>query len=211
LEIVENDNEIYYFDITDEVETTYNFELTSPNWAFEGVTDEASFIYWLGNRVNSHEDANDLTNIEVSNFSLVGNTIICNMIADGTMYTLDGLQLTNADKIGVVNGLQSLMLFSNQLTSFNPAIDFPDLAVLIISQNQLSIFNPPVGLPVTMRYLDLNSNEMTTAAYTVMESWANSLLPFTSTCNVLLGGNTDSVSGTTLKTILESKNCTVSG
>jgi Leucine-rich repeat (LRR) protein len=133
------------------------------------------------------------------------------MIADGTMYTLDGLQLTNADKIGVVNGLQSLMLFSNQLTSFNPAIDFPDLTVLIISQNQLSIFNPPVGLPVTMRYLDLNSNEMTTAAYTVMESWANSLLPFTSTCNVLLGGNTDSVSGTTLKTILESKNCTVSG
>ncbi len=82
---------------------TYNFDLTSPNWASEGVTDEASFINWLETR--SNYDDNDLTNIVVTDFNFVGNRIFCNMTADGTTYALGGFELVNADKIGVVNGL----------------------------------------------------------------------------------------------------------
>ena len=55
----------------------YNFDLTSPNWASKGITDEASFIARWGNM-------SPLTNIVVTDFNFVGNRIFCNMTADGT-------------------------------------------------------------------------------------------------------------------------------
>ena len=92
----------------EEVQPTYNFDLTSPNWALQGVTDEASFINWLATR-------NPLTNIVVSDFNFEGARIFCSMTADGTVYNLSSLGLVNADKIGVVNGLTTLYLYSNQI------------------------------------------------------------------------------------------------
>ena len=158
---------------------TYNFDLTSPNWASQGVTDEASFINWLAN--------NSFMNIVVTDFNFVGERIFCNMTADGTIYNLYGFGLVNADKIGVVNGLTSLYLAANQIVTFNPSIP----------------------LPSSLTTLNLPGNQMTLAGYTASEVWANAQPAFTNPCSVNFGGNIDSISGTNLEAILLTKNCVI--
>ena len=163
----------------EEVQPTYNFDLTSPNWASEGVTGEASFINWLANK--------SLTNIVVTDFNFVGNRIFCNMTADGIIYNLANLGLVNADKIGVVNGLITLNLNGNQIVTFNPTIP----------------------LPSSLTELNLNGNQMTLAGYTASEVWANSQPAFTNPCNVSFYSNIDSISETNLEAILITKNCNI--
>ena len=160
-------------------EITYNFDLTSPNWALEGVTDEASFINWLAGK--------SLRNIVVTDFNFVGDRILCNMTADGNNYNLIGFGLVNADKIGVVNGLNILILASNQIVKFNPT----------------------TPLPITLTTLNLISNQMTLADYTASEVWANAQPAFTNPCIVSFNGNTDSITGTNLEAILITKNCVI--
>ena len=164
----------------------YNFDLTSPNWAYEGVTDEASFINWLATR--NYNDTNNLTNIVVTDFNFVGDRIFCNMTADGTIYELSMLGLVNADKIGVINGLTTLGLHNNLIVTFNPTIPLPN----------------------TLTTLYLTSNRMTLSGYTASEVWANSQPAFTNPCNVRFNNNTDSISGTNLEAILLTKNCVIS-
>jgi hypothetical protein len=277
LEIVENDNEIYYYEITDE--PNYNFDLTSFTWAIEGVTDEASFIDWLANR--SVSASNNLNNIVITDFSYVGNTIKCNMTADGTIYDLSNLQLQNIDKIGIVNGLQVLDLSNNiiqlfdpnialpstlqtlslrssaittfnptialpiglkyldlsfnQITTFNPTIALPStLEILFLNINQITTFNPTIALPIGLQSLDLSFNQITTfnptialpiglqslhlrynqittIGYISMEPWANALTPFLFGCSMFFQGNTNTIEGTDLQMILETKNVTILG
>ena len=158
----------------------YNFDLNSPNWASQGVTDEASFINWL-------RFINDLTNIVVTDFNFIGDKIFCNMTADGTNYDLSNLGLVNVDKIGVVNGLTHLRLYDNQIVTFNPSI----------------------ALPNSLTYLYLNDNQMTLAGYTASEAWANAQPAFTNPCRVYFVGNIDSITGTNLEAILLTKNCVI--
>ena len=169
----------------EEEEPTYNFDLTSPNWALEGVTDEASFINWLATRSRYYN--NDLTNIVVTDFNFEGDRIFCNMTAYGTTYDLSNLGLVNADKICVVNGLTTLYLHSNQIVTFNPSIP----------------------LPSSLTSLDLSGNQMTLAGYTASEVWANSQPAFTNPCDVYFMGNIDSITGTNLEAILISKGCII--
>lgn len=163
----------------------YNFDLTSPNWASEGVTDEASFINWLATR--SYNNINDLTSIVVTDFNFEGDRIFCNMTADGNSYSLGGLGLVNADKIGVVNGLTHLY----------------------ISENQIVTFNPTIPLPSSLFILELNNNQMTLAGYTSSEVWASTQPAFTNPCYVYFDLNTDSITGTNLEAILLTKNCVI--
>ena len=115
----------------EEVQPTYNFDLTTPNWASKGVTDEASFINFL---------RYTLTNIVVTDFNFVGDRIFCNMTADGTYYSLDNLGLVNVDKIGVVNGLTALILAGNQIVTFNPTIPLPSSLInLNLTSNQMTL------------------------------------------------------------------------
>ena len=167
----------------EEVPPTYNFDLTTPNWASEGVTDEASFINWLATRWGS----SNLTNIVVSDFNFEGDRIFCYMTADGTFYNLSNLGLVNADKIGVVNGLINLNLNNNQIVKFNPT----------------------TPLPITLTTLNLTGNQMTLADYTASEVWANAQPAFTNPCNVNFGGNMDIITGTNLEAILLTKNCII--
>ena len=179
---------------------TYNFDLTTPNWASRGVTDEASFINWLTN--------NSFTNIVVTDFNFVGDRIFCNMTADGTVYDLSSLGLVNADKIGVVNGLTTLHLYSNQIVTFNPSIPLPSsLTTLYLSGNQIVTFNPSIPLPSSLTELYLDNNQMTLAGYTASEVWASAQPSFTNSCNVYFYSNIDSISGTNLEAILLTKNC----
>lgn len=177
LGIVVEKGENYYFEV---IEVTYNFDLTSPNWASKGITDEASFINWL-------RFINNLTNIVVTDFNFVGDRIFCNMTADGITYDLGYFGLVNADKIGVVNGLGNLHLNDNQITTFNP----------------------PIPLPSSLTRLDLSHNQITLAGYTASEVWANSQPAFTNHCNVYFDSNIDSISGTNLQAILITKNCLI--
>ena len=169
----------------EEVQPTYNFDLTTPNWALEGVTDEASFINWLATR--NYNDTNNLTNIVVTDFNFVGDRIFCNMTADGTIYDLNSFGLVNADKIGVVNGLIGLGLINNQIVTFNPSIP----------------------LPSSLTTLNLSFNQMTLAGYTASEVWANSQPAFTNPCTVRFDSNVDSITGTNLEAILLTKNCVI--
>ena len=50
---------------------------------------------------------------------------------------------------------------------------------------------------------------MTLAGYTASEVWANAQPAFTNPCYVYFDGNTDSITGTTLETILISKGCII--
>ena len=184
LGIVVEKGENYYFEVI-EVPPTYNFDLTSPNWALEGVTNEASFINWLATR--SYNNINSLTNIVVTDFNFVGDRIFCNMTAEGTLYELAGLGLVNADKIGVVNGLTHLYLYGNQIVTFNPT----------------------VPLPSSLFILELNKNPMTLAGYAASEVWANAQPAFTNPCYVYFDENTDSIAGTNLEAILITKNCII--
>lgn len=205
LGIVVEKGENYYFEVLEEVEpeVEYNFDLTSPNWASEGVTDEASFINWLGTR-------SMLTNIVVTDFNFVGDRIFCNMTADGTIYNLSGLGLVNADKIGVVNGLTTLALSGNQIVTFNPTIPLPNsLTHLNLNGNQIVTFNPSIPLPNTLTYLGLGGSQMTLAGYTASEVWANAQPAFTNPCIVYLQLNIDSITGTNLEAILLTKNCVI--
>jgi Leucine-rich repeat (LRR) protein len=274
-----------------------NFDLTSPLWASEGVTDEASFVNWLGNVGFSN-----LSSISVSDFSFVENTIQCNMTAIGTYFDLKELGISSADKIGIITGLQYLDLSNNQIVTFNPSIALPtsliyldlsnnqivtfnpsialpnslqqlilnfnqivtfdtsialpsslenlflknnqlatfnpslalpnslqqldlennqivtfnpsialpsSLFALDLSNNQIVTFNPSIALPMGLQNLDLSNNQMTTASYTTMEIWASGLASFSNSCYVSFNSNINSVTGTDLKAILETKNCIV--
>ena len=210
LGIVVEKGENYYFEVLEEVEpeVEYNFDLTSPNWASEGVTDEVSFINWLATR--SYNDDNDLTNIVVTDFNFEGDRIFCNMTADGTTYELGSLGLENADKIGVVNGLNTLRLNNNQIVTFNPTIPLQSsLDYLDLSRNQIVTFNPTIPLPSSLTYLRLNENQMTLAGYAASDAWANTQPAFTNLCFVYFDLNIDSISGTNLEAILITKNCVI--
>lgn len=158
-------------------ETTVNFDLTSPRWVAEGVTSQASFINWLQTRVD-----NNLTNIVVTNFNIIGNRIACNMVATGSVYNLKDLDLVNVEKIGVVNGLGNLLLTNNKIvtfkltlpnslqyldlninliSTFNPTTALPsNLISLSLNNNNILVFNPSIVLPSTLKILDLSYNEI---------------------------------------------------
>jgi hypothetical protein len=106
--------------------------------------------------------------------------------------------------------LKELDLRSNKIVTFNPTIALPNgLVELALHNNKIVTFNPSIALPISLEYLSLGTNQMTTASYTTSETWANAQPSFTNGCQVSLALNINSVNGTNLKTILESKNCTV--
>jgi Leucine-rich repeat (LRR) protein len=121
---------------------------------------------------------------------MVGNNIKCNLSADGQGtggFGLLNANISNANKIGNISNILTLVLRNNNLTEFNPAI----------------------MLDVNLTSIELNNNQFSNSGYTATESWANAQPAFTNNCNVFFGNNTDSVANTTLASILANKNCTV--
>ena len=124
---------------------------------------------------------------------------------------LNDNQLTEFNPtIALPNNLKELYLNDNQLTEFNPTIALPNsLTTLYLNDNQLTEFNPTVALPNNLIELYLNNNQMATSNYIDSEIWATAQPSFTFRCYINFSDNINSVNGTNLKTILESKNCTV--
>jgi hypothetical protein len=108
------------------------------------------------------------------------------------------------------SSLINLDLGNNQIVTFNPTFPLPStLDFLDLSSNDIVIFNPTHPLPTSLNSLSLAVNQMTTAGYTASEPWANAQPAFSSTCNINMLGNVNSVSGTNLRAILVTKNCNI--
>lgn len=183
-------------------EAIVNFDLTSSKWAFEGVTDQNSFINWLETR-----ERNSLSNVVVTDFLFNGDNITCNMTANGTVYNLTDLELVNANKVGDIVGLTSLYFFKNKIVNYNPDKPLPNsLLILDLDSNLLTSFNPSLSLPTSLQELYLGENGINTVGYTNSETWATSQPSFTSSCNIYFNNNINSIVGTNLQTILLTKN-----
>ena len=103
--------------------------------------------------------------------------------------------------------LLGLLLQSNQIVTFNPTLPLPSsLSTLRLDSNRIVTFNPTLPLPVSLVNLLLDTNLMTTAGYTGSEPWANNQPSFTNPCRISFNGNTNSVTGTNLESILLTKN-----
>jgi Leucine-rich repeat (LRR) protein len=161
LGIVDEDNKLYYFEITDE---TFNFDVTA-NWvtgdASYPVTDQASFELFLSSR--SYSIDNDLTSIVITNFSLISGRLKCNLTANGTSLDLSEMVVYEFLGCGNIVGLQQLNLGVNQIVTFNPTIALPNsLQFLVLTDNQIVTFNPTIALPSSLQYLDLRVNQIIT-------------------------------------------------
>jgi hypothetical protein len=158
-----------------------NFDITA-DWDFFGVTDEASFI------ANSSLFFIDATFVNVSNFSLVGDRLRCNietdakslnMYGDGVFGIKEVIAITNLPSLIFLNigvslltefnpilslpeNLTSLQLFNTSLTEFNPTLPLPNsLEQLNLANNQLTEFNPTLPLPNSLEQLILTNHQLT--------------------------------------------------
>jgi len=128
-----------------------------------------------------------------------------------TALDLSGNQIATFNpSVALPNSLTDLDLTNNLLTTFNPSTSLPSsLSSLRLSGNQLTTFNPSIFMPVSLVSLDLSNNSITTAGYTTSETWATAQPSFTNPCDIVFSGNTNSVSGTNLETILLTKNAVI--
>ena len=209
-------------------DVTANWSLTTP-----AVVNEASFRTFLESGQDGEGSSNSLTNVVITDFSLVGDRITCNLSAIGSSFQLSNIEVTDVASIGSIVGLVSLVLGDNQIVTFDPTLPLPNsleflsfssnqivnfdpalplpisLFTLDIGSNQIVTFNPSVSLPNSLNTLYIGFNQMTTAGYTGSEPWANAMSAIPGRGTVYFNGNIDSVSGTNLETILISKGWTV--
>ena len=174
------------------------------------VTDQASFEFFLQN-YSYYSLTNDLTDIVITDFSLVSNRLTCNLQANGTTLTLAGSYFVSEfNSVGNIKGLVNIDLYAAALNTFNPTKALPDtLTYLSLNSADLVEFNPIITLPTTLTMLDLNNNFFTPSGYTASEQWATLQPSFNSLCTISTEFNENSISGTNLETILISKNCIV--
>jgi Leucine-rich repeat (LRR) protein len=109
--------------------------------------------------------------------------------------------------VGYLSNLINLRLEYNDLTDevVNDLVLPNSLEELSLSDNQIINFNPSIALPNSLQQLYLGGNQMTIAGYTSSEPWANAMTVIPDRGVIYFGGNVDSVSGTTLETILIAK------
>jgi hypothetical protein len=188
-----------------------NFDITA-NWSSVGVFDELSFRQFLTNRNTNGQYENNLTQIIINGFSLVGNKLTCYLSANGTILNLNQMDVVEFKGIGNISGLLTLLSGYSNLTSFDPSFPLPNtLSYLFLSLSQLTSFNPAIRLPVSLIHLNLGGNPMTTEGYEVSEEWANSQPSFTNPCQIYFYEPVNWIGGTNLQTILLTKNVYLTG
>jgi Leucine-rich repeat (LRR) protein len=120
---------------------------------------------------------------------------------------LDNNQIVDFDpSIALPTGLKLLNLTDNQIVDFDPAVALPNsITNLDLARNQIVTFNPTIALPNSINVLGLGSNQMTTAGYIASEPWANSMSVIPGRGGIWIGNNINSINGTNLESILQSK------
>jgi hypothetical protein len=204
----------------------YNFDITE-DWGEYGVINEATFI------TEFLENTMGAISYNLSDFNLIGNRLKCNLtnfesIGFWTLaFILNGaiihkLELNNIitssqysfsaggvpftiEEITLTNDVVQLT-FDNMLNEVFNFVLPSSIEYIYFNACNINTFLSVV--PDTLTDLVFESCNLTLADYESMEDWANSLPVFIS-CIFNFSNNTDSVSGTTLESILISKNATV--
>ena len=143
---------------------TYNFDITA-NWSLTtpAVVDEASFKTFLESGEDGDGELNNLTDVVITDFLLVGNQLTCNLSASGTDFHLAYTEVSAVNGIGNIIGLENLTLEGNQLSNFIPSIALPSsLLTLRLGANQIVTFNPLIALPNSLQTLELFNNQIVT-------------------------------------------------
>jgi len=153
------------------------FDVESTDWAIWGIVDEASFITYFEN--------SGTYDMQVSNFSLVGNRISCELnvgLGSGMLLSLLGVTKINAFN-GIIN-LEYVQFDGNSITEINNFNNLPKLLSL-----------------------DFQNNLLTTAEFNKLNSWA---LIAPDNGNISASGNTDNFNTSTTYTTLLSKGWIIS-
>jgi len=139
-------------------------------------------------------DRNKLSSLDVSkNVNLTSVRLNLNMFTHVT------------DNLLLPDSVTSINLGNNPIVNFNPTVALPSvLEYLTLWRTDIVIFNPTIPLPNSLQYLRLGS-QMTNAGYTASEPWANAMSTIPSRGTIWFTENIDSIEGTNLQTILESK------
>jgi Leucine-rich repeat (LRR) protein len=139
-------------------DVTANWGLTTPE-----VVDEASFRTFLESGQDGNGNSNNLTNVNITDFSLVGNTLTCNLSANGSNFYLGYIEVSVVNSIGSIAGLEYLGLGNNQIVTFDPSIALPNsLLSLELNSNQIVTFDPSIALPSGLTGLSLGNNQIVT-------------------------------------------------
>lgn len=193
------------------------FDITA-NWgstlnsvsASRPVVDEASFIQFLTDGTAPGEILNRFTNIVVTDFSLVGDRLQCNLEATAMAFSATDFLMSNVAGIGLITGLKYLNLFNNELTEFIPEnLLSEELLQVNLANNSISSLDASVLFPVSCTYIALHNNAFDTAGYAASEAWATAQPAFTNPCLMSFNGNVNSITGTNLEAILLTKNVTI--
>lgn len=161
---------------------TADWSLTTP-----AVVDEASFRTFLESGENGDGYNNNLIDVVITDFSLVGNRLTCNLSANGNGQelnltymdvtsvislgnitgTLQVIRLRNNNDLTSVDGVvwpsaDKISLGDNAITSFDNIIWPSGLLELELYGNLLTSYNPTLPLPSSLQYLALGENQIVT-------------------------------------------------
>lgn len=168
-----------------------------------GVTE----IKKLGNILNIYE----YLYIYLSDMSNYNPEVVPN--AKRILIQNNSLKINFNPKLPLYSGTTTIHIINNSLEEFNPSLPLPNnLEFLELHNNpnlNTSTFCLLNTLPISLTNITLVNCTLSLADYTNLEIWANAQPSFTNTCTINFAGNTNSVSGTNLETILISKNCSV--
>jgi Leucine-rich repeat (LRR) protein len=142
----------------------FNFDVTA-NWSLTtpAVVDEASFRTFLESGQDGNGNTNSLTDVIISDFSLIGGRLICKLSATGSSLFISKTEVSVVNGVGSISGIENLTLNRNQIVTFAPTLPLPkSLRNLSLNENQIVTFNPLVKLPSLLRRLYLDINQIVT-------------------------------------------------
>jgi len=96
-----------------------NFDITA-NWSLTTpeVVDETSFRTFLESGEDGDGDSSNLTDVVITDFSLVGGRLRCNLTASGSNFYLAYTEVSVVNSIGNIVGLTNLYLNNNHYHSY---------------------------------------------------------------------------------------------
>jgi hypothetical protein len=189
-----------------------SFYYVNGNWSGAGVTNQTTFENFLTSKGYS--------SINVTNFSLVGTVLSCNLTADfaGTQVNYYTLPITEVRGLGQINatGFNYNLLFTNpgntsiksNVSTFNitAAGQLNNATIIYLHNNIVSTFRMLNYNPTnTASEIYLTNNAMTAASYSDMLLSVNTWPTITNSSDVRFTGNPISVLGTALETTLVNK------
>ena len=181
-----------------------------------GNLNGLQYLYLTANQITAFNPTIALP-ISLFYLELSGNQITAfnlKKLPDNLQYLLlGGNQLITFDYTKQFpTNLLYLDISYNQITYFNPTTALPiGLKYLYLSGNQLTLLNPSIPFPVSLRHLEISNNQFTNAGYSASEPWANAMTYIANRGAIISfnNSNTNSINGTSLKSILMSKGWTI--